>query len=140
MDANLKLIISFLALVAREGFTIDKNKDGDISFWEILSLVSLISAQTPGIVPAFKAFWPELKTLEDDISRDDDRFDLIVDHIFSQDFTPDNREEVDIFVKKTLRLVFVSFDWVQTIKSTDWKVDDPVVNFAAIARVNLDAA
>jgi hypothetical protein len=115
----IKSILTVIAGIVRDSFTIDSNKDGDVSLGEILSFATSQVFKSAGVLSDLNNFKDEVKDL------DDSEIAELVDYVQTLDFLPPNKDAAERFIKDVVN--FINYNYRFTKKS--------VVFFQSIRKV-----
>jgi hypothetical protein len=115
----IKSILTVIAGIVRDSFTIDSNKDGDVSLGEILSFATSQVFKSAGVLSDLNNFKDEVKDL------DDSEIAELVDYVQTLDFLPPSKDAAERFIKDVVN--FINYNYRFTKKS--------VVFFQSIRKV-----
>ncbi len=132
---NLQVVLVFFASLMNELFGLDKNKNNKIELQEVILTALVLAPQFPGLLPALKAVWGELGDTPNDLDRKDDNFDKVADFLVKLDFTPDEKTELNKFVKKVILALLYVKDAAEAGASLKFKKSDLVINTSAVKAI-----
>jgi hypothetical protein len=115
----IKSILTVIAGIVRDSFTIDSNKDDNISLGEILSFATSQVFKSAGVLSDLNNFKDEVKDL------DDSEIAELVDYVQTLDFLPPSKDAAERFIKDVVN--FINYNYRFTKKS--------VVFFQSIRKV-----
>lgn len=133
---NLNVVLLFFATLANELFSLDKNKNQKVELQEVILTAFVLAPQFPALLPALKEVYGELGDVANDLDKKDDDFDKVVDLLVSLDFTPDDRQQLNVFVKKTLLALLYVKDAAEAAKGLNFKKSAPLINVAAVKQLS----
>jgi len=107
---SITTLIKFLSLFVSEIVTIDKNRDGNVTAFEIIGAALVILGKSQELAYVFNNIGEDFKTIYNTLDNDDDAFDKLVDEIIALDFLPDDRKALEDALKKTLMALMYLYD------------------------------
>lgn len=117
-QSSVTTLLKFLSLLISEIFTIDKNRDGNVTALEIIGAALIILGKSQELAYVFNNIGSDFKAIKNVLENENDEFDKLVNEITELDFLPDDKQSIEDAIRKTLLALIYIYDaglaWVET--------------------------